>query len=238
MPAHPFRTILIPLAGLLILQAACLGGPAVTQALATTPPAADPQDPTQPPLPTTIPSATPLANPSPTAPRFPPASGEENWFLAFDDSEALFIMLPTLWDDYSSSEWQQEGKVIGTTLSASSDLDDYLNWGAPGLTIAVSKRLDRGYIEMMDEFRDTFAEPCRDEPHRWEVENETYRGVRQRFWDCGGEGGPALDLMALVRKDDPGAFTTMVMIVWFYAIEVQNTEDTLLKFVVIPENLP
>jgi len=159
-------------------------------------------------------------------------------YFVTDEFDAVVFVLPNAWGEYHASPWQEGDKVIGSTITASSDLGAYLNWGASGVTISVSRRLDKGYIQMMDEFRDVFAEPCEEYQSRWEFENDVYRGMRQRFWRCGGKNGPTLDLLALVNKENPQAYIAMVKIVWFYPVEIQLNEDYLLNFIVIPENLP
>jgi len=159
-------------------------------------------------------------------------------YYVTDEFDAVVFMLPTDWGQNLPAPWYIEDKLIGSTISASSDLEAYFNWGAAGATISVSRRLDKGHIEMMDEYRDVFAEACDEYKSRWEYENDYLRGMRQRFWRCSGINGPTLDLLALVDKNDPPAYTAMVTIVWFYPNEYQLTEDILLNFIVLPESLP
>ena len=166
------------------------------------------------------------------------ATKEGGIYFVTDEYNAVIYMLPNSWGEYLATPWHEEDRIIGSTISASSDLNAYLNWGAPGVTISISRQLDKGYIQMMDEFRDVFAESCEEYKSRWEFENEFHRGMRQRFWRCGGEQGPTLDLLALVDKDDPQAYIALVVIVWFYPVEYQLNEETLTNFMVIPDHLP
>jgi len=189
-------------------------------------------------LPTSTPTTLPPALVTEESSQTQDASAQGGIYYVTDEFDAVAYVLPNDWGEYLASPWQEEDKIIGSTITASSDLGAYLNWGAPGVTISVSRQLDKGYIQMMDEFRDVFAESCVEHKSRWEFENDFHRGMRQRFWDCGGESGPTLDLLALVNKENPQAYTAMVTIVWFYPVEYQLTEEYLLSFIVIPDNLP
>jgi hypothetical protein len=194
--------------------------------------------------PTTVPTSTPTVTTLPPASvtegssQTQDASAQGGIYFVTDEFDAVVYVLPNDWGEYLASPWQEEDKIIGSTITASSDLGAYLNWGASGVTISVSRQLDKGYIQMMDEFRDVYAESCEEHKSRWEIENDFHRGMRQRFWRCGGESGPTLDLLALVNKENPLAYTAMVIIVWFYPVEYQLNEEYLLSFIVIPDNLP
>lgn len=155
-----------------------------------------------------------------------------------DEFNAVEYFIPNAWSEYDVSPWLIDGQVIGSSISASSDLNAYQNWGAAGVSIYISRRLDKGYLQMMDEFRHVYAESCDEYPQTWNYENDIHRGRRQRFWYCGGEDGPTLDLVALVNKDDWQAYTAIVVIVWEVFNDVYLNEDILLNFLVIPENLP
>lgn len=193
-----------------------------------------PESPSSPPTVTSLPTVSGTEEPT----LAPEATAQGDIYFVTDDYDAVVFIIPNEWGDYITSPWQEDDRVIGTTITASSNLGAYLNWGAAGVTISISRRLDKGYIQMMDEFGDVFAEPCEEYLSRWEFENDVHRGMRQRFWRCGGEDGPTLDLLALVSKEDPQAYIAMVMIVWFYPVEYQLYEEYLLNFFVIPENLP
>jgi hypothetical protein len=148
------------------------------------------------------------------------------------------MVLPSEWGVYHASPWREDGQVIGSSIVASADMNAYENWGTAGVSLYVSRRLDMGYLEMMEEFANTLAESCDENLHVWDYETDLHRGRRQTFSRCGGEDGPSLDLVALVNKDDWQAYTAIVVIVWFYPVESQLTEDYLLNFIVTPENLP
>jgi hypothetical protein len=187
-----------------------------------------------PPAVTSPPQAPPSATPTQTQ----EVSTDGDIYFVTDEFDAVVYFIPNEWNEYHASPWLEDGHVVGSAISASSDLNAYLNWGAPGVSIYVSRRLDRGYLQMMEEFGNLFAESCDEYLHIWDYENDNHRGRRQRFWRCGGEDGPTLDLVALVSQEDWQAYTAIVVIVWFIPNEYQLNEDVLLNFLVIPENLP
>jgi len=166
------------------------------------------------------------------------SSNQDGIYFVTDEYDAVIYVIPNDWGDYLISPWQEEGEIIGSKIIASSNLGAYFGWGAPGVTISISRKLDKGYIQMMDEFRDDYTEICEEYLSRWEYENDLHRGIRQRFWRCGGKNGPTLDLLALVNKEDQQAYIAMVTIIWFYPVEIQLNEDYLLNFIVNPNNLP
>lgn len=182
------------------------------------------------------------APPPPTATMAPteaPATPESEWYIAVDEYGAIAISLPTFqWPISVYSDWIEDGEVIGTSIYASSDIEAMLNWEATGVILSVSGKLNKGYIQVLDEYRDVFSEVCDDNPYRSDFENDYYRGQSERYWRCGGQNGPTIDIYSLVSREDPQAFVATMLIVWFIPREIQLTEDVLLNFTVLPENLP
>ena len=183
------------------------------------------------------------APPPPTAtrePTKPPATPESEWYIAADQYGAVAVYLPTFqWPNYIYSDWTDDGEVVGTSIYASSDIDAMLNWEASGVILSVAGNYNKGYIQVLEEYRAVFSEACDDNnPYGSDFENEYYRGKYERYWHCGGQNGPTVDIYSLVSKDDPQAFVATVLILWLIPNEVQLTEDVILNFAVIPENLP
>jgi serine protease Do len=184
-------------------------------------------------------AAPPPPPPDNEEPAPEPSSPESEWYIAVDQYGAIAVYLPSSqWPNYSYGDWTEDGEVVGTSIYASSDIDAMMNWQASGVVLSVSKRLDKGYIQVLDEYSDVFGEACDDVPYRTDFENDYYRGMSERYWYCGSHDGPTVDIYSLVSKDDPQAFVATLLIFWFIPREYQLTEDTLLSFTVLPENLP
>jgi serine protease Do len=184
-------------------------------------------------------AAPPPPPPDNEEPEPEPSSPDSEWYIAVDQYGAIAVYLPTSqWPNYSYGDWTEDGEIVGTSIYASSDIDAMMNWQASGVVLSVSKRLDKGYIQVLDEYSDVFGEACDDVPYRTDFENDYYRGMSERYWYCGSHDGPTVDIYSLVSKEDPQAFVATLLIFWFIPREYQLTEDVLLSFTVLPENLP
>ncbi len=183
------------------------------------------------------------APPPPTATMAPtkaPATPESEWYIAVDEYGSIAVSLPTFqWPNYIYSDWTEDGEIVGTSIYASSDIEAMLNWEASGVILSVAGNYSKGYIQVLEEYRAVFSEVCDDNnPYSSDFENEYYRGQSERYWRCGGQNGPTVDIYSLVSQDDPQAFVATLLIFWFIPNEYQLTEDVLLNFTVLPENLP
>jgi hypothetical protein len=122
---------------------------------------------------------------------------------------------------------------------ASTDVDAFAGWQVEGVSISVSRRLGRGYIQLLDEEYATYSQVCRDPfLDRWEFENEFHRGKYYVLVDCGGVEDGWLSLFAVVGRADPNAYTARVLAYDMIPIFGEDFRDIIMKLQVDPEKLP
>jgi len=181
--------------------------------------------------------------PVPTSPRLTSTASpypEEDLHLVTDDTGAISASIPVVWSDLRTIPWiDSAGKTIGTTLIASTDIEAYLSWRVEGVSISASRRLGRGYIQLLDEEYAIYSGLCTDPFFtRWDFENEYHRGKYYALVDCGGVEDGWLRLIAVVGRGDPQAYTARVLAYDMIPIFGDTFGDILMMFQVNPENLP
>jgi len=178
----------------------------------------------------TVPSAGSTATPFP----------EEYLHTVTDDTGAIKASVPVVWSDLRTVPWvDADGETIGTTLMASTDIEAYLDWQVEGVSISATRKLDRGYIQLLDEEYVKYSQVCTDPFFKhWDFENEFHRGLYYALVDCGGVEDGWLRLFTVVGRADPKAYTARVQAYDMIPIFGQEFGDILMMFQVLPENLP
>jgi hypothetical protein len=227
--------------GLILMAASCR--PAAT--LPTT--GATPSQSVRPPSPVarltdTVPanSSGMLAPPTPPATSTPTLFPEQDLHTVTDDTGAIQATIPVVWSDQRTIPWvSAAGEMIGTTFIASTDIEAYLSWQVEGVSISVTRRLDRGYIQLLDEEYATYSKVCRDPfLDRWDFSNEFHRGKYYVLVDCGGVEGGWLHLFSVVGRVDPKAYTARVLAYDMIPLFGSDFGDIMMMFQVDPDKLP
>jgi len=128
-----------------------------------------------------------------------------------DDYGAIQMEIPVEWTDIYGGYWEDGGDTIGAAISASADLDAYLNtWSESGVFFGVSDDLANlgGYVNLLDVRRDNLIDDCKYDD-RYEYEDAVYRGKYDLFENCGDSGNVYIVLTA-VPKEDSQAFLVLV----------------------------
>lgn len=61
------------------------------------------------------------------------------YVLVTDDSDSISVAVPADWADVSGAEWVVDDRVVGSTVTAATDIDAwYTSWGTPGAFVGVS----------------------------------------------------------------------------------------------------
>jgi serine protease Do len=124
--------------------------------------------------------------------------------LVTDDYGAIQLEIPTWWNDINGAPLVYEGEIVGASIWAAPNLDDFLyTWSTPGVMFDVSDDLatQMGYIEFLDEKRDEFLNYC-ELDGRYEYEDALYRGQYDLYRKCGGAGGPWYMVLSAVSHVD------------------------------------
>jgi len=134
------------------------------------------------------------------------------YMLVTDDYGALEIEIPTWWNDIDGSPWVYEGDVVGASIWAAPNLDDFWNsWGTPGVTFDVSDDIADlvGYIQLLDIRREEMLNYC-ELDGRYDYEDALYRGKVDYYYKCGGVGGHWYTVLSAVSKTDQFSYLILV----------------------------
>jgi serine protease Do len=103
-----------------------------------------------------------------------------------DDDGVLVMQVPTAWADVEGAEWEEDGRVIGYSIAAAPDLDDfYETWDTPGVFFGASEVLwdETEYGDLLD--MNDFSEFCTYDG-RYDYEDAVYIGEYELWIDCDG----------------------------------------------------
>jgi len=164
------------------------------------------------------------------------SSGAYGSYVAVtDDYGAIQIEIPEAWSEVDGSPWIDGGDVIGASIWASTNLQDFSNsWGAPGVTFNVSDDLARlgGYVQLLDIYRETYLKSCKLD-NRYEYEDSAFRGKYDVFESCGGPGGPSELVLTAVPKDDSTAYLILVEVTVVTDADLEALDRILASFDVV-----
>jgi hypothetical protein len=186
--------------------------------------------------------------PHPTSTRFPTATieptatlyPERNLHSVMDESNAITAVIPVAWGDIRSRAWtDSQDNVIGVTFMASSDIDRFSNWEAEGVVISVSRRLGKGYIQLLDEEYAAYLNHCSNAFHKyWDFKNSFYRGKYVVLNDCEQIHNSWLRILTVVNLEDPDSYVARILAYDLEPIFGSEFADILMEFQVFPNNLP
>ena len=103
-----------------------------------------------------------------------------------DDEGILVMQVPTVWTDVNGAEWEEDSRVIGNSIAAAPDLEDfYATWETPGVFFGVSEVLwqETEYGDILDV--NDFSDFCVYDD-RYDYEDAVYLGEYDVWTDCGG----------------------------------------------------
>ena len=121
---------------------------------------------------------------------FAPRVADTNtYYTIYDESGSISVDVPTHWNDVDRRGWRQDdlgtSGIIGPALSASPDLDAYVNtWGTPGVFIGASPLLWHTPAQLLN--AKNFSNSCT-YSGRYEYDDGVYTGLFDEYVGCGGE---------------------------------------------------
>ena len=152
-----------------------------------------------------------------------------------DDYGAIQIEVPEAWGEVDGSPWLDGGDVIGASIYASPNLQDFVNsWAQPGVIFNVSDDLARlgGYVQLLDIYRETYLRDCELDT-RYEYEDAAFRGRYDVFEKCGGSGGPSQLVLAAVPKANSGDYLILVAVTVTSDADLEALDRILASFDVV-----
>jgi len=137
-----------------------------------------------------------------------------SYMAVTDDYGAIQIEVPEAWGEVDGSPWIDGGDVIGASIYAAPNLQDFVNsWSQPGVIFNVSDDLARlgGYVQLLDIYRETYLRDCEFDA-RYDYEDSAFRGKYDVFEKCGGSGGPSQLVLAAVPKVNSTDYLILVAV--------------------------
>jgi serine protease Do len=156
-----------------------------------------------------------------------------------DDFGSITVEVPSDWADIDGSPWLDEGGVIGASIWAAPDLDDFANtWAIPGVIFNVSDDLAKlgGFIQLLDIMRENYIQSC-ELDGRFEYDDGYYRGSYDYFIRCGGSGGSDLLVLSAIPLDRAQEMLILVVVQILSTADLEAADRILATFDVI-DTLP
>lgn len=151
-----------------------------------------------------------------------------------DDTLAMTVEVPTVWNDRSTDDWDYEGDGIqdGVQIGASTDLQAWREgWEVAGMFFGASATLADSYdaAGLLDDFRNDFSEFCtRDD--RYEYEDPAYVGFYDLWLNCGGADATFV-VVAAAPAD--GNYLVLVQVQAFTDADLDALDHILGSFLVV-----
>jgi hypothetical protein len=182
----------------------------------------------------------PSAAPIPLTVATPTLMPERDLHPVTDDYKVIEVSLPAAWTDIRTEPWlDSKNKPIGVTLLAAYHIKDFLDLKGEGVSISVSARPEKGYIQLLDEETKFYKKIC-DDAYKttWTLEHPVYRG-KYEVLDCDPVSSYAwLSVMSMVNKKDPAAYVVRVIGLDMIPVFGEDFRTIITGFTVKPENLP
>lgn len=128
-----------------------------------------------------------------------------------DNYGAIQMDIPNEWTEVDGSNWVDDGDVIGSTITAAANLENWNNtWNESGVRFRVSDDLAKlgGYVNLLDVVRDLYRPYCKLE-ERADYSDALYRGKYDLYTNCEGSGNAFITLSA-VPNDNSQDFLILV----------------------------
>ena len=164
-----------------------------------------------------------------------PGEAYQEYMAITDDFGAIQVEVPAAWSDVDGRAWADGGEVIGASIYAAANMDDFLNtWSQPGVMFNASDDLAQlgGYVQLLDFKRESFVEQCKLD-NRYDYQDSAYRGKFDYFTNCGGPGGADYLVLSAVPIADPEAYLILVEIQIVSEADLEAADRILATFQVI-----
>jgi serine protease Do len=127
----------------------------------------------------------------------------------FDDDGVLVMQVPTTWTDIDGRNWDYDGTIVGSALSASPNLDGFINtWDMPGVFFGASDvlldEIEPG--DLLNQY--DFSGTCTYDG-TYDYEDAIYVGAYDVWLDCGDSDS----LFVILEAYPPGQeFVVLVQV--------------------------
>jgi serine protease Do len=149
-----------------------------------------------------------------------------------DDSGSITMEVPAEWGSVDGSLWEVDGEVIGASLVAASNLDDFYNaYDTPGVVFFASEAMaEIASIEDLLALGDSSTD-CVYEG-RYDYEDALYTGAYDLYNSCGGSDSI---LVILAAFPDDNSYATLLIIQAVSDADLTAVDHIMDTFVVVDE---
>jgi len=147
-----------------------------------------------------------------------------------DDTGTITMAVPAEWSDTQGGAWAIEGTEHGPSITASPDIDAWVNgWATPGIFFGASStlRADFDVPTMLD--ANDFTDVCTYDA-RYDYEDPLYVGAYDLYTECGGEGST---FVVLAAEPADGAYIMLLQVVLVGEADAEALDQILNTFQVI-----
>jgi hypothetical protein len=137
------------------------------------------------------------------------------------------VSIPATWFEIDGSPWESDGDIIGASISAAANLDNFYNtYDEPGVFFGVSDDVATlaGYIELLDAYRESFSLDC-EYAGREKYEDSAFEGSYDVYTSCSGSSNTLVVMAAR-----PQVYQTSMLVSVFVNIMTDADVQRWMKF--------
>jgi serine protease Do len=167
-----------------------------------------------------------------------------NYTTVTDNDKIIQLEIPSSWSDVDGRPWDSDWggiKFTAPSIEASTNLDDFNNYKAPGVFFTASDKLGQigGFIELLDGVKGWFNKDCTRDTKNYHVDYGTgdwndplYEGKFDVWKNCKGTKTNVF-MLAARPKDNPTAYLMLIEIHFTNDADLQDLAHILDTFQVI-----
>ncbi len=129
-----------------------------------------------------------------------------------DSYRAIQVSVPSAWNDTNGDPWKDGNDIIGSSITASTNMTDFNNYAAPGVYFAVSDDVAKlaGYIQLLDLYRQSFSVDCTLDG-RYTYDDNAFHGSYDVFKNCGSSRSVLVVLAARPVTNQTAYLATVIV---------------------------
>lgn len=129
-----------------------------------------------------------------------------------DSYSAIQVSVPSAWNDTNGDPWYDGNDIIGSSITASTNMTDFNNYAAPGVYFAVSDDVAKlaGYIQLLDLYRQSFSVDCTLDG-RYPYDDNAFHGSYDVFKNCGSSRSVLVVLAARPVTNQTAYLATVIV---------------------------
>lgn len=154
-----------------------------------------------------------------------------NYTAITDNSGSITMEVPSAWSDIDGSLWEESGEILGASLVASNNIDDFMSYyDVPGVAFFASEALADSTLDDLLALGD-FNDDCLYEG-RQDYEDVVYTGAFDLYSNCGGSESI---IIVLAAYPEDYSYASLLLIQALTEADLTAVDHILETFVVVDE---